>query len=247
MIRRILLTTVTVLAGTALVANAAPKEELTDAAKKLADAKNYSWKSDVQSQNPGGQGGQGRGRGFGGPSEGKAEKDGVTHLSMTRGDNTIEVVMKGDKGAIKTQEGWKSFAEASEGEATPAAARLAPARMFQNFKAPAAQAQDLISKVKDLKKDGDAYTGELTEEGVKQLLSFGGRPGGNAPEVANPKGTAKFWTKDGVLSKYEVNVQGTMTFQGNERNINRTTTVEFKDVGSTKVEVPEEAKKKLEA
>jgi hypothetical protein len=36
-----------------------------------------------------------------------------------------------------------------------------------------------------------------------------------------------------------------MEFNNNEVKINRTTTVEIKDVGTTKVQVPEEAKKKL--
>ena len=55
----------------------------------------------------------------------------------------------------------------------------------------------------------------------------------------------KFWLKDGLLTKYEFNVKGTMSFNGNEFDNDRTTTVEIKNVGSTKVEVPEEAKKKL--
>jgi hypothetical protein len=250
MIRRILLSTITVLAGTALVANAAPKEEVTDAAKKLGEAKNYSWKSESKSAagGGGGQGGAGRG-GFGGPTEGKVEKDGVILITMTRGENTTEAAIKGEKVAIKGQDGWQAAADAAPGDAAPAAGggRGNIGRMFRNYKAPAAQAQDLISKTKEIKKDGDAYTGDLTEEGVKQLMAFGGRGGANAPEIASPKGTVKFWTKDGVLSKYEFNVQGKMTFNDNEREINRTTTVEIKDVGSTKVEVPEEAKKKLEA
>jgi hypothetical protein len=75
-----------------------------------------------------------------------------------------------------------------------------------------------------------------------------GRPGGgggNAPEPKDPKGSVKIWLKDGVLAKYEYKVQATMSFQGNDMDIDRTTTVEIKDVGSAKVEVPEEAKKKL--
>jgi hypothetical protein len=36
-----------------------------------------------------------------------------------------------------------------------------------------------------------------------------------------------------------------MTFNGNDVEIDRTTTTEIKDVGSTKVEIPDEAKKKL--
>ncbi|MBC8002999.1 MAG: hypothetical protein H7X97_10475 [Opitutaceae bacterium] len=84
-----------------------------------------------------------------------------------------------------------------------------------------------------------------------RLFPFGGRRGGAGggeapPPPENAKGSVKFWVKDGSLAKYEYNVQGTMSFGGNSIEINRTTTVEIKDVGTTKVEVPEEAKKKLQ-
>jgi len=117
---------------------------------------------------------------------------------------------------------------------------------LRNMKAPAAQAEDLAGKVKELKKDGEAYVGELTEDGAKAQLSFGGRAGGNGPEISGAKGSVKFWIKDGVLAKYELKVKGTMSFNGNDRDIDRTTTVEIKDIGSTKIEVSDEAKKKLE-
>jgi hypothetical protein len=48
-----------------------------------------------------------------------------------------------------------------------------------------------------------------------------------------------------VLTKYEFKVSGKMDFNGNEIDLDRTTTTEIKDVGTTKVEVPEGAKKKL--
>jgi hypothetical protein len=97
----------------------------------------------------------------------------------------------------------------------------------------------------EFKKDGDAFSGDLTEDGIEQLLSFRRGAGAEDLAVANPKGNAKFWVKDGVLSKCEFHVEGTVTFNGNDQEINRTTTVEIKDVGMTKVQVPEEAKKKL--
>jgi len=254
MIRRILLGTLAVLAGSAVVASAAPKEEVQDAAKKLSDAKSYSWKQN--SENLAQAGGQG-GRGFGGgPQEGKAEKDGVTHLTMTFGENRTDILIKGDKGAVKTDDGWKSFAELAQGGndgGQPGPQRFI-ARMAQNFKGPATQAEDLVKNVKDLQKDEGAYKGELTEEGAKQLMSFGGRgrrpaADGNAPpqgpQVTNPKANVRFWVENGVLTKYEYTVTGTMSFNGTDIEINRKTTVEIKDVGSTKVEVPDDAKAKL--
>ena len=76
-----------------------------------------------------------------------------------------------------------------------------------------------------------------------QLL--GGRGGGNGPEISGAKGSVKFWVKDGMLSKYEIKVQGKVSFNGNDRDVDRTTTVEIKDSGSTKIQLPEDAKKKL--
>ena len=236
--RTVLFGAVLFCAGSLLGADAA--SEVKAAAKKLADKGNYSWKTTSESAGGGGN------RGRMGPTEGKVDKDGIAQLTMTRGDNTTEAVVKSGKGAIKTDEGWKSLSEAAEsggdGGFNP---RQFMARMLQNYKAPAVEAEDLAGKAKDLKKDGEAYSGDLTVEGVKSLLGRFRRPGGDAPEIENPKGTIKFWVKDGVLSKYEYNVQGRMNFNNNDVDINRTTTTEIKDVGTTKVNVPEEAKKKL--
>jgi hypothetical protein len=55
----------------------------------------------------------------------------------------------------------------------------------------------------------------------------------------------KFWVKDGVLAKYEFKVQGKVEFNGNESEIERTSTIEIKKVDATRVEVPEDARKKL--
>jgi hypothetical protein len=232
--RHLLFGTMALLAGSLLAANAAPQDELTAAAKKLADKDNYAWKQTTENAGGGGFGG--------GTSEGKTEKDGYLWLSMTMRDNTIEAVKKGEKGAIKTQDGWQSLSEATSGDPGPA---TFIARRMQNFKAPAAQAEDLAGKTKELKQDGDVYSGELTEEGAKSQLMFGGRAGGNGPEISGAKGSVKFWVKDGVLSKYEIKVKGTVSFNGNDRDIDRTTTVEIKDIGSTKIQVPEGAQKKL--
>ena len=249
MIRRFLFCAVAAVAGTSMVALGAPKDEVSDAAKKLADAPNYAWKATTEMAGGGGGGGR-----FGGPTEGKAEKDGFTHVSMTRGDNTIEVVRKGDKGAVKTPDGWQSFeelqADQGGGQGGQGRGRFM-GRMLRNLRAPAQEAADVAAKTKEITKSGDAYTADLTEEGAKELMSFrGGRggqggQGGNIPAPTNAKGTAKFWLKDGQLAKYEYNVKGTMSFNGNDIDIDRTTTVEIKDVGSTKVEVPAEAKAKV--
>ncbi len=224
-------------------------DEVKAAAKKLADKPNYSWSVKVESAQ------QGQGRGFAPPS-GKTEKDGYTLLTYTLGERTMEAVRKGDKVAVKTGEEWKSAEElaADTGDGAPNR-RGFMGRMVQQAKLPASDAQELAGRVKDLKKEGDAYSATLTADAIKQMFTFGGRrPGGDAggaggPDTSGLKGTAKFWVKDGVLSKYETRIEGKMTFGQNnrEREINRATVTEIQEVGSTKIELPAEAKKKLGA
>jgi hypothetical protein len=230
------------MAGSLFVANASPKDDVAAAAAKLADGGNYSWKSTMD-MGPNSQFTPG-------PTEGKIDKDGTTWMSSTFNDNTVEGVKMGDKVAVKGEDGWQSASEITGGGnggggRNPAGGM---ARRLQNLKAPAAEVQDLITKVTDIAKSGDAYTGELTEEGAKSLatMGFGRRGGGNRPGPTNLKGSVTVWIKDGVLTKYETKVSGKRKNQdGDEQPFERTTTVEIRDIGATKVTLPEDAKKKL--
>jgi len=225
-------TLVTIASVSLLAADAAPKDDISAAATKLVEKGNYSWKTTVvvpesAQFKPG-------------PTEGQTEKGGYTHLSMKFGDNTTEAVVKGDKAAATNQEGaWQSLADLENAEG--------PARflgmMLRNIKTPDAQVVELAGYAKELKKDGEAYASDLTDEGAKNLMRF--RRGGDGPTVSNAKGSVKIWVKDGVLAKYEFNVKGSINFNGNDIDVDRATTVEIKDAGTTKVSVPDEAKKKL--
>jgi hypothetical protein len=231
--KRMLFLAITSVAGLLLAADSTPKDDALGAAKKLGDSASYSWKTTVVVPDSA--------RFKPGPTDGKTEKGGFTDVKMTFGDNTMEIVTKGDKGVFMNQDGdWQTPAEA---ESDQGRGRFI-AGMVRNFKAPAAQAEELANGAKELKKDGDVISGDLTEDAAKSLMSFR-RRGGNGPEISNAKGSVKFWTKDGVLSKYEFSVKGSMDFNGNTVDMDRTTTVEIKDVGATKIEVPDAAKKKL--
>jgi hypothetical protein len=217
---------------------AADKDDVTSATKKLADADGYSWTSTMVSPQfkPG-------------PTHGKTEKDGLVWQSFTMRDNTVETFAKDGKGAIKTEDGWQSLEDAAKDDGGGGGGgfnikRFLATRM-KTFKAPAAQAEEIIGKTKDITKTDDTYAGDLTEEGAKSLMTLR-RRGGEGPAISNAKGTVKFWIKDGVLTKYETKVTGTMKDQnGDDTDIDRTTTVEIKDVGATKITVPDEAKSKM--
>jgi hypothetical protein len=234
--KNILLGALLFAAGTLLAADSSPKDDATAAAKKLAET-SYSWKMTMD-LGPNSQFTPG-------PTEGKAEKDGYTWLSSTFQDNTSIGIAKEKKVAVKTEDGWKTAEELGDGGGgfDP---NVFMARRLQNLKAPAAEIQDLVSKSAELKKDGDMISGDLTKEGAESLLTGGfGRRGGNRPPPKEAKGSVKIWIKDGEISKYETKVTGKMEFNGEERDIQRTTTTELKDVGKTKIEVPDDAKKKL--
>ena len=215
------------LAGSVFAADPNPKDDVSQAAKKLGEQASYSWKAVVVVPEnapfkPG-------------PTDGKTEKNGVTYFTLSFGDNTTQIYLKGDKAAVTNPDGgWQSLAEL-DGDEGPG--RFL-SRLIKNFKTPAAQAVELAAAAKELKKDGDAYSGDMTEDGAKKQFRFGNATGA--------KGSVKFWLKDGQLAKYQFKISGKVDFNGNEIDVDRDTTVEIKDVGATKIEVPAEAKKKLE-
>jgi len=221
------------VAGSLFAADPTPKDIVTAAAKKLGAQTNYTWTATVvvpedAQFKPG-------------PTEGKTEKDGFTTLSLSFFDNKIQAALKGGKAAAATEDGsWKTTEELDEQEG--------PGRfmgvILRVSKKPADEAAEIASFAKDLKKDGEVYASDLTEEGAKALQTFK-MPGGDTMVVNEAKGSAKFWLKDGLVTKYEFKLKGKMKFGDNEFPNDRTTTVEIKDVNKTKVEVSEAAKKKL--
>ncbi len=211
-----------------------PKADVKAAAKKLGDKANYSWTSTPKMD--GGPGGNFRP----GPTEGQTA-DGIVYLKSIFGDRTMESAAKGEKVISKVEDAWEVPDPDAQGPGRFIAARM------KTFKAPAAEAADLVDKAKSLKSADGAISGDLTEDGAKEYLTFGRRPGGNAPAPKEAKGSVKFWIKDGELTKYEFNVQGTVVGRDDQEfKTDRTTTVEIKDAGKTKLSLPEDAKKKLQ-
>jgi hypothetical protein len=218
-----------VVALTLSGAKADPKTEVKDAVKKLKEESGFSWTSTVKTV------GSERRQG---PVEGKSEKGGLTYIKGSSGDNSYEAAFKGDKSAVNFAGEW-IMADTLGDEAAGLTRRL------KAFKNPADEAESLAGKAEELKKESDGlYAGDLTADGAKELFSQLGR---RAAEATSAKGSVKFWVKDGLLSKYEVNVQGKITVGGDKKEVDlsRTTTVEVKEVGSTKISLPDEIRKKF--
>jgi hypothetical protein len=228
-----LLTIAAGFAGSALLAHAAAKDDLAKAIQQLADAGGYSWKATTESPQ------------FNlGPTLGKIDKNGCALVSRTWGDNTIQSAHMGDKAATETDDGWRSLAEL-EADQGDNRGRFR-ARMLSAFEPPAAEAAELLKGSGDVTTKDGAYAASLSEAKVKELMSFRrGAGSGEGPEISGAEGSVKFWIDQGMLKKYQYSVKGTMTWNNQDREIDRTTTVEISDVGNTKVELPEAAKAKL--
>ena len=182
------------------------------------------------------------------PLEGKTEKDGFTFVSQDFNDNAIQAAFKGDKVVVKNEDEWQVFG----GTGGDGGGTMMMTWWLPGTRTPVVEAGELIGRVSTLTAgDGGLVSGDLTAEGAKEMLTFGRRPGGDnaPPPPKNAKASVKFWLKDGALVKFESHVQGTVAFgpDQEEREMDMTRTVDIHDVGKTKVEVPAEAKKKLEA
>jgi hypothetical protein len=112
-------------------------------------------------------------------------------------------------------------------------------------------------KVQDVRKSMDGgqvvYSATLTESGARAFGGFGmprgrrsgGMGGGDdAPET---KGTIRVTVgKDGTIETIVVHTETKMSFGERTMDMKRTTTYTVSDVGATKVDVPDEARKMLE-
>jgi hypothetical protein len=219
---------ITLLAAS-LMAQDSSQTDVSNAAQALANQPSYTWTTtvavppDAQFQPA--------------PINGKTA-NGVSSVSTSFRDNALKYVIKGDKAAVYTEDnGWQSL-----DEMTNRGGRFMVG-MIRNFMTPAAQATNLLANAKPLTKAEGAYSADLTDDGAKGLLTF--RRGGQAT-VSDAKGTVKFWVTSGVLSKYEFKVTGTVTYNGNDIDVDRDTTVVISGVGSTTVDVPDDAQKKLQ-
>jgi hypothetical protein len=214
--------------------NAAPSTSaLDDALTRLKGASNYTWTVTLKIPNMPFEPGQ---------VKGTSEKDGFSKLSQQFNDNTIEAVMKGGKIAVKGENGWELLDKA-EG---PSA--MMGSWLTANGTADV-EAAKLLKSARELKPgEGGVYSGEFTTEGAKELMTSRARGGFTPPPPKNAKGSVKFWIKDNTLSKFESHLQASMSFgpDQEERDFEMTRTVEIQNVGATKVEVPEEAKKLME-
>jgi hypothetical protein len=236
-----------VLAFTAAVANlaavpAGSADDLRAAVRKLSESASYAWS--VTTSNAG----ETSERYSVGPLEAKTEKGGMTWI-RSRETPPVEVILKGPKMAVRLDDGWALEQDLASGSRVRGHANLSVVRSLKSHTRPAAQASSLLKHAKDLKEEQPGYfTASIDDAGVKELLHQSLRATHN-PEISAQDGTLAFWTRDGMLTRYEMALRGTVTYPAPAASTwtaDLKITVEITGVGSTLVEVPDEARKKLE-
>lgn len=189
-------------------------------------------------------------------------------------DNQVEAVFKGaERCVVQTPDGWKTPAELAE--QARAAARGGPggggypgggfpgggpprgrrgsgqspppySNLQINLSRPHEEIGIIVGSYTDIRAEGDVITGTLSETGAKLLLVH---PGQNELTPLKAGGSFSLWIRDGALAKYELRLAGTLAVEtpGTRREVtvHQKSTTELKAVGTTKFDVPEDAREKL--
>lgn len=234
--------------ATACAADTDLKTTVSNAARKLADQPGYQWRTTVRSEGGGPFGGGNL------STFGQIEKDGYTWVSSTSPNTGVEFARKTAKTAVVFDGNWMTLDQAAQ--RSRAGGRggggFSPATVT-DFKPPALQVEELLGQAANFKQDGPTVTAELSADAVGELMNPGGRGGrgggrrGGGPPLRDVKGTASFSLKDGLLTGYSVALTGTRELGGNEVKQSRTVATLISNVGSTKVELPADAKEIVDA
>lgn len=214
------------------------EDRLKAAVSKLGEATGYTWVSTTEIS-----GAPMRLS----PTTGKVQKGGFLMLSTEAFGSEIQVVRKGTNAVVKIDDGWLLPAELPQpnfgGGGAPNMGAMMGRRLL-SAKAPGEEVDALLRRLKPLKAEGDQITGEFTDDGAKEYLKENRRGRGFA-EPKNAKGTIRFWLKDGTVAKSELSLDTEMETPNGSMSLNSKTTTDIKDVGTTRVEAPAEALKKL--
>ena len=105
----------------------------------------------------------------------------------------------------------------------------------------------IVGSHQEFNVDGDVVTGTLTDLGAQLLLV---RDGQKDITPLRAAGTFKLWLRDGLVAKYQVRLEGVLsvdTPNGRRQvEVHQTTDTIVKDVGTTTVDVPAQARVKLQ-
>jgi hypothetical protein len=251
-------------------AHATPEDRVVLAAMRLSDERNYSWiatvADDARSYEIAGHTERG------GYTRVKMPIVNSIRRRLGRGvtDVDVEAIFKGNvRCVIRTDEGWKLLAELPAPEdppgdaitaGSPPAIRVNKASRrprkdpepgsYSNLQSAISHPHEelgiIVASLTDLQVDGDTATGKLNDLGARLLLVHDGQ---STLTPVRGSGTFKLWLHDGIVRRYRIALDGVIAVEarGSVVNINvhQTMDTTLTAIGSTNVDVPDEARRKL--
>jgi len=230
-----------VLAGWTGPAPRDAKDDLHRAIQKLAAAENFSWmamtieESDVKAPE--------EAEWF----EGRWARSGWQKVSKPGSKATEDAWAKDDRIALLTPDGWKAIDLQAIVPGKKPDKIVRRAQEFHQAKDPLGQARILAGRGQSLvHHEGGLISGQVAALDAPHVLEHALTSGNKIPEGAAFR--VNFRVKDGVLTSYELVVTYKSVRGRDQREIENllSMAVEFSEVGTTAVEVPEEARKALQ-
>jgi hypothetical protein len=234
---------------------------MISAARRLAEAPNYSWISVQKNSSNGNSSSM--------TVVGMTERNGVTVTKPTTSQqNALNVTIRSfgptesvwrDGRSVGLREGkWLTpreiSAEMERGMAARGGTNIVrggtPPTGDEFIKNPATLSEDLLALAGDVKERqsvNGVFTGRLTDQAVIRRLGTARDRDGTPIIPVNTSSAVKLWLKDGVIEKYEVTVKGTLKLAGNQIHRERTDSTEVKNISTTTVVIPPAATAKLES
>lgn len=233
-----------ILSGSAKPAAPDERGEIEQALLKLAAAENFSWVAMTIEE------ADGKDPKLADTVEGKSVKGGWCRLSRPKTKTTTHAFLRGDRLALLTPQGWKTVdvKEIAPGAAKPGK-ELRPAQDLLHAKAPLAEAKFLLGRLHELeRRENGLHSGRLAPLNVPIILERAASEGHKIPAFEDPQVRVNFRITEGMLASYELVVSGrnAKPKKGQGAGSLISMAVDFTDVGTTTLEVPDEARKLLE-
>jgi len=215
---------------TKAMAEEASLKRLTTAMERLEQQPSYLWTSEDEVSE--------ETRFNAGPTRGTTVRAGKTHVSISFGPRSTQVVIDGEKAAVTNRDGrWETVWLSDQGYSSAGFS----ASIARGIQTPVEEVKELVPALISLDEIGGELVGALPADVAKDRLAT--RRGADA--VRDAKGTVRFSISEGLLSRVVVRVEGKLIDDDRVREVWRETTIELTDIGTAKLDLPSGATEAL--
>ena len=231
----------------------AARTALTEALRRLGEAPTVAWRTALVTSGS-------RNFGLSITVSGIRQRDGYTRLAFDASGESIDLVTKDAKTAVRLDGIWQTLEQAAaranggrRGFLFGDRGALAASRI-PYYAVPWADALERLASG-DVVKEGDVYTVKLPAGAIADILLGRSRPPSADEDAKRPRGTGfedpqgafTITVQAGRPTRLVLAARGVRRSGTNSSQIERTVTTTFSDAGSPQVEVPVDAKEIVEA